>query len=69
MIDGYTVSYIRSPRIAELWEDDAEILARRDAAPVWVRTRRYMATTFHSELSFTVPSPMHRMFVDMVKSG
>lgn len=66
-IDGYTVSYIRSPRIAELWETDAEVLACREQAPVWVRTQRYMATTFHSELSFAVPSPMHRVFVEMVE--
>ena len=65
-VDGYTVSYIRAPRISELWDEEATVLALRDSAPVWLRTRRHMITTFHAELTFSAPSPMHAMFVDMI---
>ena len=68
-VNGYTVSYIRAPRISELWEPEAKVLAYRDEAPVWLRTPRHMVTTFHAELSFSVPSPMHTMFVETVKRG
>lgn len=68
-VDGYTVSYIRAPRISELWDEEAKVLARRDTSPVWLRKRRHMVTTFHPELSFSTPSPMHNLFVEMVLRG
>ena len=68
-VDGYTVSYIRAPRIADLWDPEAQVLARRDGDPVWLRTRRYMASTFHAELTKAWPSPMHKTFLAMVEAA
>lgn len=62
-IENFPVSFIRAPVIEAVGDDEVEILARRDGQPVWVRKGRYMATTFHPELTLTYPSPMHRAFV------
>lgn len=66
-IDGYDVSYIRAP-ILKNTADDVEILATRDGEPTWVRSGKNMATTFHPELTFDFPSPMHKAFVEIVKN-
>lgn len=64
-VDGYVVSFIRAPVITAV-EPGVEVLAAQAGKPVWVRKGRVMASTFHPELTRDVPSPMHRMFVDMV---
>lgn len=66
-IDGYPVSFIRAPVIAD--NGAAEILAEHKEAPVWVRKGQYMATTFHPELTFDFPSPMHREFVNLARES
>lgn len=66
-INGYEVSLIRAPVIKEVAEN-VEVLASYDGSPVWVRHGKNMATTFHPELTFEFPSPMHRMFVEMVQN-
>lgn len=69
-IAGYTVSFIRAPVIKEIGAG-VEVLAEHDGAPVWVRgtgdQANYMASTFHPELTIKYPSPMHKMFVDIVR--
>ncbi len=68
-INGYKVSFIRAPVLAAINDNKVEILARHEGAPVWVRAGRYMATTFHPELTLDFPSPMHRAFVDLVSKS
>jgi pyridoxal 5'-phosphate synthase pdxT subunit len=64
-IDGYSVSFIRAPVITSV-EEGAEVLAKVDGHPVWVRYGKVMVTTFHPELTLDFPSPMHKTFVDMI---
>lgn len=66
-IDGYDVSYIRAPILKDP-ADNVEILATRDGQPTWIRDGKNMATTFHPELTFDFPSPMHTAFVEIVKN-
>ncbi len=64
-IEGYPVSFIRAPVITAV-EKGAEVLAKVDDYPVWVRHGKVMVTTFHPELTLDFPSPMHKTFVDMI---
>lgn len=64
-VDGYPVSYIRAPIIEEV-HGDVEVRASRDGKPVWLVAGRYMATTFHAELTRAFPSPMHREFLNLI---
>jgi pyridoxal 5'-phosphate synthase pdxT subunit len=64
-IEGYPVSFIRAPVITAV-EKVAEVLAKVDDHPVWVRHGKVMVTTFHPELTLDFPSPMHKTFVDMI---
>lgn len=65
-IGGYPVSHIRAPIITETGPR-VEILAELGGHPAWVRQGGYMASTFHPELTFDFPSPMHKMFIGMVE--
>lgn len=65
-INGYTVSFIRAPIIEHVTKD-IEVIATHNDTPVWVKKGRVMATTFHPELTFETPSPMHQEFINMVK--
>jgi 5'-phosphate synthase pdxT subunit len=65
-IDDYEVSLIRAPIIQDV-ANDVEIKASHEDDPVWVDYGQYMATTFHPELTFDFPSPMHDAFVQKVK--
>ena len=65
-IDSYEVSLIRAPVIKNI-ADDVEVKAVHDGDPVWIRRGKDMATTFHPELTFDFPSPMHQEFVEMVR--
>ncbi len=67
-IDGFEVSFIRAPVIKAV-NDNVEVLAEYEGTPVWLRSGKYMATTFHPELTLEYPSPMHRAFVEMVKQA
>lgn len=67
VVDGYEVSLIRAPVIKDIAKD-VETLASHDGDPVWIRHGMNMATTFHPELTFEFPSPMHSMFVEAVRS-
>lgn len=63
-INGYPVSLIRAPVITKVGKD-VEILAEHEKTPVWVKSGKAMATTFHPELTLTYPSPMHALFIKM----
>lgn len=63
-IENYTVSFIRAPVITD--SGDCVVRAVHQGDPVWVQKGQYMASTFHPELTLDFPSPMHRMFVDLV---
>ncbi|MGB4107677.1 MAG: pyridoxal 5'-phosphate synthase glutaminase subunit PdxT [Alphaproteobacteria bacterium] len=65
-INGYDVSLIRAPVISKTG-DGVEVEATHEGKPVWVEKGRYMATTFHPELTLDYPSPMHREFVNLVR--
>lgn len=64
-IAGYDVSLIRAPVITETGED-VVIRAAYQGNPVWVQSGQYMATTFHPELTFDTPSPMHTEFLKII---
>jgi 5'-phosphate synthase pdxT subunit len=66
-IDGYEVSYIRAPVLKDP-APELEILASRNDLPVWMKGGKNMVTTFHPELTFDFPSPMHKSFVEIVKA-
>ena len=65
-IDGYDVSLIRAPVISKA-ANDVTVKATHEGKPVWVHKGRYMATTFHPELTLDYPSPMHREFIGLAK--
>jgi 5'-phosphate synthase pdxT subunit len=65
-INGYTVPFIRAPIIKDA--ANTNIIASHENTPVWVQQGQYMATTFHPELTLEYPSPMHKKFVELVKS-
>lgn len=67
-VDGYPVSFIRAPVITDI-TGDVEILAKDEEGPTWIQSGKYMATTFHPELTLDFPSPMHKTFVKMVQSA
>lgn len=68
-IENYTVSFIRAPIIKEA--GDVDVLASYNGDPVWIQGKgdksRYMASTFHPELTMKFPSPMHKKFVELVR--
>lgn len=66
-VDDYEVSLIRAPIIQDV-ANDVVVKASHENDPVWVDYGQYMATTFHPELTFDFPSPMHDVFVQKVKS-
>lgn len=68
-LGGYTVSLIRAPVITDLKDPKIQIHASWQGDPVWISSGPYMATTFHPELTFETPSPMHAAFMDLVKSA
>lgn len=57
--------FIRAPQVASV-EPEVEILATVDEAIVAVRYGKYMACSFHPEL--TDDLSMHRYFIDLVKT-
>lgn len=63
-IMDYTVSFIRAPIITQA--QNVEIIATHDNSPVWVKSGKYMATTFHPELTLSYPSPMHKALLDLI---
>ena len=65
-VEGYQVSFIRAPIIDVVHDSAVKIKAEREGKPTWIQTPRYMATTFHPELTLEFPSPMHQTFLDMV---
>ncbi len=67
-IEGYEVSFIRAPIITEIAKD-IEIKATHNGDPVWVQHGNKMLTTFHPELTFDFPSPMHRAFMEIIKQS
>lgn len=66
-INGYNVSLIRAPVISKV-ANDVTVKATYEGKPVWVEKGRYMATTFHPELTLDYPSPMHSEFVNLVQN-
>jgi len=64
-IENYKVSFIRAPVITEV-RDSVETLSSHEDTPVWVKKDRYMATTFHPELTQDYPSLMHKAFIDLL---
>ena len=66
-VNGYEVSFIRAPVIQNVAES-VEVKASHEGQPVWVEQGQNMATTFHPELTFDFPSPMHKAFVERVKA-
>lgn len=66
-ISNYTVSFIRAPVITKI-DEKTKILASYDGTPVWVKSGRAMASTFHPELTLEYPSPMHTAFIDIIRT-
>ncbi len=59
IIDGYLVSYIRSPKIINTGPN-IRILSSRSESPSWVESGQAMVTTFHPEINANAPSPWHQ---------
>lgn len=70
-VEEYPVSFIRAPVIQGV-SNAVDVLEADNNGPIWVQGKgkliKYMATTFHPELTFDFPSPMHQKFVDLVKA-
>lgn len=66
-INGYEVSLIRAPVITQTGQN-IDVLASHDGKPVWVQKGHVMASTFHPELTLDFPSPMHKAFMELIKS-
>ncbi len=65
VVNGYNVAFIRAPVFTKVG-DDAEILAKNNNMPVWIKYGSRMATSFHPELTIDTPSPMHKMFIEIL---
>ena len=65
VVDDYPVSFIRAPVITEVSEG-IDVKAYENDRPIWVQKSRIMATTFHPELTLNFPSPMHKLFVELI---
>lgn len=65
-IDGYDVSFIRAPILKDVPEN-LKIHAVHDDTSAWIQDGKNMATTFHPELTFSFPSPMHKAFIEIVE--
>ncbi len=60
--------FIRAPRIAEVDDDDVQVLARlEDGTAVAARQGNWLVTSFHPELSDD--DRLHRYFVDLVRDA
>jgi pyridoxal 5'-phosphate synthase pdxT subunit len=57
--------FIRAPRIAEAGPE-VEVLAELDGEPVLVRQGRFLAATFHPEL--TDDTRVHERFLELVRA-
>lgn len=64
-INDYQVSLIRAPIITKI-ADDIEVKSTHQGHPVWVQCGNKMLTTFHPELTFDFPSPMHHAFMEII---
>jgi len=58
--------FIRAPRVIETGPE-VEILARLDGAPVFLRQKQLLATSFHPEL--TGDGRVHGLFLDLCAKG
>jgi 5'-phosphate synthase pdxT subunit len=67
-IAGYPVSFIRAPVFTNVGQD-VQVLAEHRGQPVWIQKGNRMASSFHPELTLDFPSPMHKDFVELVKTG
>ena len=65
-IDGYTVSFIRAPRILSVGAH-IEIRSTQDGSPTWIECDHFTLTTFHPELNLNFPSPWHERLVQKAR--
>ncbi len=60
-VENTEVAFIRAPKISRVGST-CRVRASVDGSPVWIESELHMMTTFHPELSPTVPTLMHRQF-------
>ncbi len=65
VIEGFEVSFIRAPVFTDV-DESIEILAEHEDTPVWVKKGNKVASSFHPELTLQHPSPMHKLFIDLI---
>ena len=58
-------AFIRAPQFKRVGKD-VKILATHKGDPVWVESGRHMATSFHPELAWEKPSPVHQAFLEKI---
>ena len=58
--------FIRAPRVRNIG-DEVEVLAERDGEPVLLRQGRFLAASFHPEL--TEDTRVHELFLDRVREA
>lgn len=68
IINGYTVSFIRAPKIVAVGKQ-VKILSEREGFPTCVEDKNVIASTFHPETNGTLPSPWHQYFIRKVKEN
>jgi len=59
-------AFIRAPQFKRVGRD-VKVLATHNGEPVWVEAGLHMATSFHPELAWEKPSPVHKAFVDKIR--
>lgn len=64
-VADYPVCFIRAPKFSDI-EPAVEVLAEHDGAPVWLRYKHIMISSFHPELTPEYPSPFHKAFVESI---
>ncbi|MEO5667432.1 MAG: pyridoxal 5'-phosphate synthase glutaminase subunit PdxT [Bdellovibrionota bacterium] len=61
-------AFIRAPQFKRVGSD-VRVVASHNGEPVWIDSGRHMATSFHPELAWEKPSPVHVAFVAKIKNA
>ncbi len=60
-------AFIRAPQFRRIGPG-VKVLASYKGEPVWIEEGKHMASSFHPELAWEKPSPLHRAFVEKLQS-
>jgi 5'-phosphate synthase pdxT subunit len=60
-------AFIRAPQFKRVGQG-VKVVASHNGDPVWVDQGLHMATSFHPELAWERPSPVHKAFLEKINS-